>query len=261
VTIDHIAVRMGHEAARQNSYVINSHDSSNDATPDIRSLRSVGVGARASVGVDSDFSIAVAGSVYDSSPRSLVIGGNSGSPECISIGLDSYTQPFTDRQSYATISTAGSVAIGHGSQSRAAGEVALGSASGSHMSGIPIRTENPSAGGTFIFKAVAGYDTAIILADLESDQYTFTPNDNWTGTPWVIHVQGIVVARADNSANDKVVKVEWITGGSLTQTVMTNGANNLSLGLALNGMRLQSTVAAVAGLRLTGYLHITKISS
>jgi hypothetical protein len=41
---------------------------------------------------------------------------------------------------------------------------------------------------------------------------------------------------------------------------MSQGANNISLGLAISGMMLSATVAATAGLTLSGYLHLTKVT-
>jgi len=249
--------------AHPNSYVISTNVPPGDYAPEVLSLRSTAMGPNAMVEASSDYSLAVLGTVRESSPRSLTVGGWAGGSDSVSVGYEADTSTFTDGYSYDTISTAGSVAIGRRARSSAAGEVALGSSDSSHMSGVPVMTADPSAGGTFVFQAVGRYDDAtfnFVLSDMASDVYTLVPKSTASNASWVIHVQGIIVAKATNSANDKVVKVEWVTGGSLSQTVMTNGANNISLGLALSGMRLQATVAAVAGLRLSGYLHVTKVA-
>jgi len=240
-------------------YVLNTHQSLGGIPPLVKSKDCVGVGAGADVGTGSQDSIAISGTVRDGSPRSVVCGGWAGAPETTSLGFEATAENYSDPSTYDPISVAGSVAVGYRAKTMAAGEVALGSMDMSHMSGIPVRTDDPSAGGTFMFKAVAGYDgtaSQFVLADITTN---LGPINNEPGSAWIVHIQGIIVANADNAANNKIVKVEWVTGGTLTQTVLTNGANNISLGLALSGMRLTATVSAVAGLRLNGYLHVTKI--
>jgi len=243
------------------NYVSDTHMGSPGPAPLIESVRGIAIGKGANIGTGSADSLTLAGSVLADSPHSVSVGGYAGAAETTAVGFGASTAQFMD-ESYNNISTAGSTAIGYRASSSAAGEVALGNASVPHMSGVPIMTADPSEGGTFTFQAVAGYDTtnyAYLLANI-ADLKTLEPYYPASGASWVIHVQGIIVARATDTADDKVVKVEWVTGGTLTQTVMAQGANNISLGLALSGMRLQATVAAVAGLKLSGYLHVTKIA-
>lgn len=249
--------------AHPNSYVLNTHTYLSDYPPIVRSANSTGIGAGPDIGVGSPNSLAINGTVRDDSPRSVVAGGWAGSPETVSIGFEASTEVFADQATYESINTAGSIAIGYRARATAAGEVALGSANTSHTSGIPLMTDDPSGGGTFLFKAVAGYDSdndVFILANIAGGNETYKPPYPASSPQWVIHVQGTIVARADDAADGKVVKVEWVTGGALVQTVLTQGANDISLGLALNGMRLQATVDAVAGLKLAGYLHLTKVA-
>lgn len=246
--------------AHPNSYVLSTGAG---LAPDVRSESSTGVGAGADVGTGSPNSLAVNSTVRDNSPRSISIGGWAGASETVSVGFEASAENFTDNFSYATVNTGCSVAIGYRAKVTAGGEVALGSANASHMSGIPLMTDDPSAGGTFLFKSVAGFDAdnyVNILSALVEGNETYKPPYPASSPQWVIHVQGTIVARATDAANGKVVKVEWVTGGTLAQTVLTQGANNISLGLALNGMRLQATVGAVAGLKLAGYLHVTKVA-
>ncbi len=225
------------------------------------------------VGVDSDHAISLCGTVGDTSSYALAIAGNvreggTGSVaiqgavkgrKALVIGGDTgYSDYYTGTYRECHYATA----IGVGSVAMMVGEAAIGSAVMSHRSGVPIRTSDLSGGGTASFRPWGGYDTSdnIVLDSLPS--YGFAPVYNsGDAEVWVMHVVGYIVARADNVANNKMVKVEWVTGGTLTQTVLTNGANNISLGLDLDvdGYTLSATVSAIAGLRLSGYLHITKI--
>lgn len=247
--------------AHPNSYALSTYPYLADLAPIVRSENSTGIGAGADVGAGSGYGLAINGVVRDSSPRSVAVGGFAGKPETVAIGFEASTDSFTDQSTEITVDTGGSQAIGYRARSSVAGEVALGCANMSHMSGAPVMTDDPSAGGTFLFRAVSGYEGGInVLKDILSGGKTFEPPASASNPQWVIHVQGTIVARATDAANGKVVKVEWATGGTLTQTVLTQGANNISLGLALNGMRLQATVGAVAGLKLAGYLHLTKIA-
>ncbi len=245
--------------ALPNSYIVNSHSSSIGNAPKLRSVNSTGMGYFVDIGFDSPNSLAISGTTRDNSPRSVVIGGWVGDIEATSVGYEAHAESHSDPLTYDTISKAGSVALGYRAESMAAGEVALGSANMSHMSGVPIMTDPPAAGGTFPFKAVGGWDGNLSVYILHGMPSGLGPLYTAANPTWVIYVQGIIVARASDAANNKVVKVEWVTGGSLTQTVLTQGANNISLGLALNGENLEATVAATTGLVLTGYLHVTKI--
>ena len=253
--------------AHPNSYVLNTHAYPGDYAPIVRSSACTGIGANTDIGTNSAESIAIGGVVRDDSAQSVVVGQAFAGNQTVTLGYYAKSDPVTNSGNYTTYSRRGSVAIGNRAQSTVAGEVALGSASIPHMSGVPVMTADPSAGGTFTFKSVAGYDDTnylFILEDIVPAPGEFLPGDGGGGGNsfgnWIVHVQGVIVARATDPANDKVVKVEWVTGGSLTQTVLTNGANNISLGLALSGMMLQATVAAVGGLKLSGYLHLTKIN-
>lgn len=249
--------------AHPNGYVLNTHVRTADTPAKVRSVDATGIGAMPDIGTACQNSLAINGTVRDDSPRSIAIGGWAGGIETVSIGFEASAESFIESSTEVEVNLQGSVAIGYRAKTTAGGEVALGSANASHMSGIPVMTENPEAGGTFVFKAVAGYDGINylnILSDLLGGADTYKPFFSASDPQWVFHVQGTVVARATDAANDKVVKVEWVTGGTLTQAVLTQGANNISLGLALDGMRLQATVAAVAGLRLAGYLHVTKVA-
>ena len=246
--------------AHPNSYLLSTHDHPGDTQPLVRSLSSTGVGAGADIGIDSPYSLAVSGAVKDTSPRSVVIGGCAGDIETTSVGYEASAETHVDTSTYATISAAGSVALGYRAKTMAAGEVALGNANMSHMSGVPIMTDPPFGGGTFVFKAVGGYNDTLHEYTLSDIPLSLGPLNTAASPDWIIHVQGIISARATDAANNKVVKVEWVTGGTLTQNVLTQGANNISLGLALSGEKLQVTVAATEGLSLTGYLHVTKIA-
>ncbi len=213
------------------------------------------------VGTDSTTALALAGIVQDYSPFAIGIAGTAGSLGALTIGGEAkkYQDPYTYSDVYCQYATA----IGKKSVALMAGEAVFGSSSMSHRSGLPIHTEEASGGGTFPFLPWGGYDESsnIILGTMP--YYGFEPKYNTTHPyDWVFHIVGYVVARADNAANNKMVKVEWVTGGTLTQTVLSNGANNISLGLTLNteGNTLSATVTAIAGLRLAGYLHITKIA-
>ncbi len=244
--------------AHPNSYVVGTYESPGDTAPDVQSVGSTGVGANASVGAGSDDSLAVVATVRSNSPRSVAIGGWAGATESVALGYEASAESYVTGSEFVVTST-GSVAVGYRARTTSAGEVALGNAELPHMSGVPVMTDDPTAGGTFTFKPVGRFDgSAFVLGEFVNPNGTFTPQGEASG--WVVHVQGVIVARATDPANDKVVKVEWVTGGSLTQTVLTNGANNISLGLALSGMMLQATVAAVGGLKLSGYLHLTKIN-
>lgn len=247
--------------AHPNSYSFSTHEWPGGQAPDVRSPSSTGIGAGADVGASSQYSLAIGGTVRDNSPRSVAVGGTAGGAEAVSLGYEAETGDFTDNYSYATINTPGSVAIGYRARTTMAGEVALGSANSSHMSGVPVMTAPPEDGGTFLFQAVAGHDGSnYVLADIAAGAESYKPPYPASSPQWVIHVQGIIVARASSADDGKVIKVEWVTGGALTQTVLTQGANDISLGLALVGMRLQATVAATVGLKLSGYLHLTKVA-
>lgn len=246
--------------AHQNSLVADTYGGPQSC--EVKATRSVGIGAQTTIGVGSGNSAAILGGVYPGCPDSMVLGGYSYSPGSVAIGSGAQSGGFYDELDTG-IQYAGdnSVAIGCEASTNTAGEVALGYAGGSHMSGIPVMTAPLSAGGTFTFKALGGHDgTNYLLFDIPPGVNTFVPNSTYTDPQWVFHVQGLIVARATDPANNKVVKVEWVTGGTLTQTVMTQGANNVSLGLALDGMLLQATVGIVAGLKLSGYLHLTKVA-
>lgn len=230
----------------------------------VSSLNSVALGNRGAVGNNAPNSLAVVGAVNDGAQAGVAVGEGAtvGAPQGIAIGVNAEVQDQTDFQTFNTISNQGAMAIGHRAKSTTGGEVVLGNSGMAHMSGVPIATGDVSAGGTFTFKAVAGFDGNLyqpILTEIMSTNQAFVPQNTERLSGWVIHIQGVIVARADVAANNKTVKVEWVTGGTLTQTTLTNGANDISLGLAMNAGRLETTVAAIAGLRLEGYLHITKI--
>ena len=245
--------------AHQNSLVADTYGG--DQSCEVHSARSVGIGALSYVQTGSANSAAVLGGVIANCPDSMVLGGYSYSPGSVAIGSDASAGGFYDEVGAVQYAGNNSIAIGYEAATNTAGEVALGHADGPHMSGIPVMTGPLGAGGTFTFKAVGGHDgTNYLLFDMPAGVNTFVPNYTPSAPKWVFHVQGLIVARATDPANNKVVKVEWVTDGVLAQTVMTQGANNVSLGLALNGMLLQATVGIVAGLKLSGYLHLTKVA-
>lgn len=246
------------------AYVLNTHTQVEGYAPTAESARCMVLGAGASTGADSADSVNISGAVT-SSPSSVVVGGSVQGARTTAIGRESSASERYNNGTSQTYDRGGSVAIGYRAESTAAGEVTLGCAEIPHMSGVPLMTDNPSGGGTFTFRAVKLYNGSTFeLADILSNTGSYLPGDGGGGGNdfgnWVVHVQGIIVARADVAANNKVVKVEWVTGGALAQTVLTQGANNIGLGLALSGMLLTATVSATAGLKLSGYLHLTKIT-
>lgn len=250
--------------AHPNAYVLSSHPSGTASAPTAASARATVIGPGAITEANSIDSLNVCGLIQDPSPESVVVGaGQVKGRRAVAIGFEAYAKEVFNSGSYNTYSREGSVAIGYRAESTTGGEVSLGSANIPHMSGVPIMTNPPSAGGTFTFRAVTTYDSGFQLVDVVTEG-PFLPGDGGGGGNdfgnWVLHVQGTIVARATDPDNHKVVKVEWVTGGALSQTVMTNGANNISLGLALASGQLEATVAATAGLTLSGYLHITKIT-
>lgn len=246
------------------AYVLNTHTGASGYAPSSASVSTVVVGGGAVIEGTSDNSINFGGLVREGSPFSTVLGGTTDGARTIAIGREAQAEKRFNQYSYNEYSHDGAVALGYRAATTAAGEVVLGTSSVPHASGVPIATSNPSGGGTFTFQAVAGHDGSnFILAPICAEG-PFLPGDGGGGGTdfgnWVLHVQGVIVARASDAANDKVVKVEWVTGGTLAQTVMTFGANDINLGLALSAGQLNATVAAIAGLRLSGYLRIAKIS-
>jgi len=246
--------------AHPNSYVMSSHEYLSGRPPLVRSLASTAIGPNTEIDINSPRSLAINGTIRTDSPRSIAIGGWAGDIETTSDGFEAQAESHADPSTYNTISKAGSVALGYRAQAMAAGEVALGSANMSHMSGVPIMCDMFGVGGTFPFKAVGGWDDTLYSHVLYDMPVGLGPLYTAADPSWVIYVQGIIVARATSPADNKVVKVEWVTDGVLTQTVIMQGANNISLGLALIDGNLQATVAATAGLTLAGYLHVTKIA-
>jgi hypothetical protein len=203
--------------AHPNSYVLSSHPVTSHYAPSAASVNATVIGPGATTDTNSADSLNICGTVRDPSPNSVLVGnGWVKGRRTVAVGFEASAQEVFNTGTYLTYSREGSTAIGYRAQSTTGGEVALGCADISHMSGVPIMTNDPSAGGTFTFRAVSTYDAGFALVDILDNTGTFLPGDGGGGGNsfgnWVVHASGIIVARASSAADYKVVKVEWVSG-------------------------------------------------